>query len=243
MRLDLMTWPQVAQRLERDRAIIVPIGSTEQHGPTGLIGTDALVAEAVARRAAEPDDLLVAPTLSVGYAPHHMAFPGTMTLSLPTYVAVLSEWITGLARHGFRHIYVINGHGGNIQPTRKTFEQLAGTLGADVPRLILRNWWEYPAVAAMRETLYGRADGKHATPSEIAVTQFLFAEARAVHQVLEPVIAHDGPIRTAEDYRARFPDGRIASNPALADPGDGERLLEAAARGLRDDFHDFIKAA
>ena len=67
------TWP-------RSQSIIIPIGSTEQHGPNGLIGTDALCAEAVAKGVGEKAEALVAPTISVGMAQHHLGFPGSMTL-------------------------------------------------------------------------------------------------------------------------------------------------------------------
>ena len=242
MRLDLMTWPQVDQRLSQDRSIVLPIGSIEQHGPTGLIGTDAMVAQAVARRAGELADILIAPTFSVGVAGHHMAFAGTISLSAATFIAALGEWITSLATHGFDHIYVVNGHGGNIQATRRVFQNLAEQSGGQAPSLILRNWWEYGPVVAIRDQLYGASEGRHATPSEIAITQFLHEEARAVARPLEPLLGPEGPIRSAQDYRTRFPDGRIGSNPALATPEDGARLLDAAAQALVDDFHQF-KAA
>jgi creatinine amidohydrolase len=60
---------------------------------------------------------------------------------------------------------------------------------------------------------------------------------------LEPRIAPDGPIRSAQDYRARFPDGRIASDPSLANAADGDDLLDLAARALVDDFNAFSHAA
>ncbi len=242
MRLDLMTWPQVDERLKSDRAIVLPIGSVEQHGPTGLMGTDALVAEAVARRAGDLDDLLIGPTFSIGVAAHHMAFAGTISLSAGTFMAALCEWITSLVTHGFDHIYVLNGHGGNIQAIRRSFQTLEGELGSRAPKMVLRNWWEFEPVTQMREALYTKAEGHHATPSEIAITQYLYAEARLAARPLEPLVAPNGPIRNAQDYRARFPDGRIGSNPALANAADGEKLLQSASLALIDDFRQFTVA-
>ena len=68
MRLQLATWPEVDEYLKTSKGIIMPIGSTEQHGPTGLVGTDALTAEAISERLGEKIDAYVAPTISVGMA-------------------------------------------------------------------------------------------------------------------------------------------------------------------------------
>ena len=82
MLLHLQTWPEVETYLKRSTAIIVPIGSTEQHGPTGLIGTDAICGEAVGRKLGEVTGTLVAPTIAVGMAQHHLGFPGSMTATI-----------------------------------------------------------------------------------------------------------------------------------------------------------------
>ena len=79
MRLQHMTWMEVDAYLKDNKGIIVPIGSTEQHGPIGLIGTDALCGEWFARGAGDLAGALVAPTINVGMAQHHMAFTGSMT--------------------------------------------------------------------------------------------------------------------------------------------------------------------
>ena len=76
MRLDLSTWPEVEAYLARSTGIFLPVGSTEQHGPMGLIGTDALCAGAVAKQAADLASALVAPTLALTPAPFNTAFPG-----------------------------------------------------------------------------------------------------------------------------------------------------------------------
>ncbi|HYC65522.1 MAG TPA: creatininase family protein, partial [Reyranellaceae bacterium] len=86
MQLQLKTWQFVEDYLKTKTGIIIPIGSTEQHGPTGLIGTDALTAEMIGRGAGEKIGALVAPTISVGMAQHHLAFAGSVTLRPTTLI-------------------------------------------------------------------------------------------------------------------------------------------------------------
>lgn len=237
MRLDLMSWPEVeAYRKERDD-VVVPIGSTEQHGPNGLIGTDALCAEVIGRAMGEKAGAAVAPTLSVGMAQHHLGFPGSISLRPSTLLAVVRDVVASLARHGFRRIVFVNGHGGNIATVTAAFSEyyaetsFSGAGNETGVECRLRNWWEAPSVAPISRELYGRAEGLHATPSEVSVTQFAFPEA-IKRAEMHPEIAPTRGFTDAADYRRAFPDGRIGSNPALASPEAGARLVEAAASDL-----------
>jgi creatinine amidohydrolase len=245
MRLDLRTWAEVEAYLSERQDIIVPIGSTEQHGPNGLIGTDALCAEVIARAAAERAGALVAPTLSVGMAQHHLGFPGTLSLRPSTLIAVVRDVVASLARHGFTKIAFLNGHGGNVATVGAAFAEyysetsFAASSNAAPAECRLTNWWELPAAARMREELYGAAEGSHATPAEVAITQAAFPD-RIKQAEMHPEIAPDGSFSDAADYRRRFPDGRIGSNPALATPEAGTRLIEATAAAFAEDHLRWI---
>lgn len=241
MKLQLSTWPDVQAYLEHSDAIMVPIGSTEQHGPTGLIGTDALCPQRIADGMAE-DGVLVAPTLSIGMAQHHLGFPGSIALRPSTLIAVIDDVVSSLTATGFRRVLFLNGHGGNIATVHAAFSEIwarASHSGTESPlALKLVNWFMLPSVRALSDSLYGRAEGSHATPSEISLTWFAHPEAQREAR-LDPVIAPDGPIRDAADFRRRFPDGRCGSDPTLASAEHGRQFYEAALQDLRAVWRDF----
>ena len=241
MNLQLSTWPDIKTYLERCDAILIPIGSTEQHGPTGLIGTDALCPQRIAEGMAE-DGVLVAPTLSIGMAQHHLGFPGSIALRPSTLMAVIDDVVSSLAATGFRRFLFLNGHGGNIATVRAAFSEIwarASHAGTPSPlSLKLVNWFMLPRVRALSGELYGRSEGSHATPSEISLTWFAHPEATR-SATLDPKIAPDGPIRDASDFRRRYPDGRCGSDPTLASIDHGRRLYEASLDDLRTIWRDF----
>ena len=247
MQLQLQTWQEVETYLQTSRGIILPIGSTEQHGPTGLIGTDAICAEVIARGVGEAAGALVAPTIAVGMAQHHLGFAGSMTLRPSTLIAVLKDMIESLVEHGFDRFYFLNGHGGNIATLTAAFSEIyaARSLGlpANTPpvRCRLKNWWQNRGNARMTKKLYGDAEGSHATPSEVAVTQFAYPNA-IKSATLDPPVAPRGDFADAADYRRKFPDGRIGSNPSLATPDAGRRLYEAAVAAISRDYLSWVAA-
>jgi creatinine amidohydrolase len=244
MKLHLRTWPEVESYLTRSNLILIPIGSTEQHGPTGLIGTDAICAEAIADKAAETLGAMVGPTLGIGMAHHHMAFPGSLTLRPSTLVALVHDLVVALARQGFHRVILVNGHGGNIASVQAGFYEaymaIEAASGANRPdiRCLLVNWWETPRTDTLSRSMFGDALGAHATPAEVAVTQ-------AVHPhgptpPLEPRVAPMAGFFDCHDFRRRFPDGRMGSDPSLATPELGQALLSASASDLVDICQAFV---
>jgi creatinine amidohydrolase len=245
MQLQLQTWQEVEAYLQSSRGIILPIGSTEQHGPTGLIGTDAICAEVIARGVGEATGALVAPTIAVGMAQHHMGFAGSMTLRPSTLIAVLQDMVESLVRHGFERFYFLNGHGGNIATLAAAFSEIYAArslyIAANAPpiKCRLKNWWQNHETLELAKELYGNAEGSHATPSEVALTQFAYPEA-IKSALLDPPVAPRGDFADAADYRRKFPDGRIGSNPGLATPEAGQRLYDAAVAAIAKDYLGWV---
>ena len=248
IRLALRSWPEVDNYLEQCKGVIIPLGSTEQHGPTGAIGTDAITAEAVALELGRQSGVLVTPAQAFGMAEHHLGFAGTMSLQPSTLLAVLHDLVLSLATHGFERIFVVTGHGGNIATTKAAFAQAYGTASsrglAVAPQLRCRlsNWFMAGPVMKQARELYGDREGQHATPSEIALTLHLHGCLVDKQRPL-PEPAPCGAIHGPADFRRRHPDGRMGSDPYLAKAEHGAQFLSMAASALRDDLATFLAAA
>jgi creatinine amidohydrolase/Fe(II)-dependent formamide hydrolase-like protein len=235
MLLHKSTWQEIEGYLSRSKTIIVPIGSNEQHGPTGLLGTDWMCPEIIANEAQKSADILVAPTFNIGMAQHHLGFGGTISLRPSTFMLAIGDWCRSLGAHGFEKLYFLNGHGGNHSTIEAAFSELyAEASFAGRPRGFsckVRNWWELRGVMSLVSRQFPSGHGSHATPSEIAITQWAYPEA-IKNANYAPRIAPTGPIREATDFRARYADGRMGSDPGLATPEKGGELVAAAAQAL-----------
>lgn len=248
MLLHLCTWPEVEAYLTRSQGIILPIGSTEQHGPNGLIGTDAICAEAVARGVGEATEALVGPTINVGMAIHHTGFPGSMSLRPSTLIALVQDYLKPLVRYGFTRFFFINGHGGNVATLKAAFaETYAALTEAQIPqagavRCAVANWYMCRSVYTLAKEIYGDQEGSHATPSEVALTQYLYPDHIKRADLDPPVAPRGFPIYSAADFRQHYPDGRMGSNPALATPEHGQQLYKAAVKDLTNDYLSFVSA-
>jgi creatinine amidohydrolase len=143
--IERMTWPQVDQRIKKGvDAVLIPIGTTEQHGPHMPLDTDCFIARSLAERAAALAEeqglsVLVAPTLNVTLSWYHMQFPGSMRLSTTTFLQVFREICDSLVHHGFETLVAVNGHGGNIAALTVAINHYFEETGR---RVFLVQWWD-----------------------------------------------------------------------------------------------------
>ena len=141
MNVEACNWMQVEEYLQRDDRIVVPLGSIEQHGYLSL-GVDRILSERVSLEAAEPTGVLVLPSLPYGLTPYFAAYPGSPTLRVETYRALLGDLLDSLVSQGFGRVLFVNGHGGNA-PGRDAVEGRA-----DV-QVLWHNWWAGDRVRAV----------------------------------------------------------------------------------------------
>ncbi len=144
MRISEMNWQQLERYLKNDDRVIVPLGSTEQHAMLSL-SVDSILAEKIAIDAAELSGVPVFPVLPFGMTPAFSDYPGTISLSMQTYIGVINDILDNLKRQGFRRIIFVNGHGGNSPAQNMVNEWMVNNRDITIQ---FYNWWIAPATWA-----------------------------------------------------------------------------------------------
>ncbi|MFO7927370.1 MAG: creatininase family protein [Halobacteriota archaeon] len=231
MRLDESTWTD-ARDAETDLALL-PVGSTEQHGPHAPLGVDSLTAEAIATAGADryadahDDEPIVGPTIPVGIAEEHRAFDGTLWVSEDTFRAYVRETVESLTHHGFDRVVVVNGHGGNAEAIR----ELCGRVSRDGDAYAAGYTW----FDSVDFDEFG-----HAGPAETAAIRHLHPELIRDDRIDEAVAgAADGWGEWVAGTNLAYDSDSFTQSGVVGDPRDGdaalgEELLDAAAEGLSE---------
>lgn len=236
MQLSRSTWKQVEEYLKTRNTVIIPIGSTEQHGPTGIFCTDYVIPEKISSAVGERTGTLVAPVISFGMSNHHLAFSGTISLNPSTLMRVIEDVVASLYRGGFRRFLFVNGHGGNTSTIDAAFSEIREKF----PEALLRavSWYKLPAVQEKANKLFGDREGSHSTPSEISATMYIFPGLLQKAPSFDPKKKPLKNMPSAEQFRRIFPDGRMWSDPSLAGEEHGKALFELAVDELVKELKD-----
>ncbi|UIN36847.1 creatininase family protein [Methylobacterium oryzae] len=224
----------------RDAVVLLPVASTEQHGPHIPTGVDDFLGTAICHRTAErlaPDHpAVVAPTLWCGLAEHHVAFGGTFTLSLSTYHALLRDLCRSILGAGFRRIVLVNSHGGNIA----ALSALAVELTRELDAAIATVTYFVEAADAVAGILEDQANVMHACEGETAMMMALApdlvdaARLPEAHGPAFDVAASLLPtLRRVRAWEDVSPGG-VAGDARRATANKGEALLDACAGALAD---------
>ena len=220
LRLADLTWPEVAELRDNAPVVIVPLGACEQHGHGLAQRTDTTRAEVVADLIAErlTPKALVAPTIPVGVSGHHMAFPGTLTLSPLTLQQVIHDLVGSLYRHGWRKVYVLTGHGGN----NATVEVAVTRLRDDFTDLHIA----WSGITAVVNDLTGTLSnsGINGHSSEIETAQAMFVD--------KELVLAERLTRGSAELDDFGPAGRLSrSRPGIHFPQDYDTLSPAGNLG------------
>jgi mycofactocin precursor peptide peptidase len=215
-RLDAWPWTEVDRHAGPGAVLLVPLGSTEQHGPHLPVTTDTDIATALAEQAAEQDDrLIVAPALPYGSSGEHQGFAGTLSIGLEATELMLVE-LGRSARLDFGHVVVVSAHGGNAQAVSRAMERLAGE---GHPVVAWSPRWKGDAHAGRTETSLMLA----IAPERVRIEAAEAGDQRSLAQLL-PHLQRGG-------MRSVSANG-VLGDPAGAHADEGRQLLAAAVAEL-----------
>jgi creatinine amidohydrolase len=241
-----MTNPEVEAFLREHQTVIVPTGSTEQHGPHGPLLTDVLVPQEVARRVAPRVGALVAPPINYALSYPHVGFTGVVHVRVPTFMALIEDVCVSLATVGFRKVVFLNGHYDNTYAIAYACANARERLPADVVAFPI-NYWDGMTADEAAE-FFGPSTGLHANRGEtsavLAINPALVDMDSANAEMPPfPEVSNSGPVHTAFFFSAPGSVHRATHSGTWGDarestPEFGERYLavvtEATVRMLDD---------
>ena len=214
--LDRMTWAAINAEINTGRdTVVVPFGSTEQHGRHMPLGTDAVLGDEFGWGLAERLDAFLAPTVRFGCSEHHLAFPGTISLSQETFQGVVADVVKSLSRHGFRRIVLLPTHGGNFKPLA---DAVAGLEPLENVKVLAFTDLEDLVTAAFESSrafgVNAAQSGAHAGEWETSLMLALRPEQVKMDQAAE------GFVGELSEIMARVFDGiqNLDANGVLGDP-------------------------
>ncbi|WP_135534347.1 creatininase family protein [Halostella pelagica] len=251
MYLGAEAWPDLGSYFDDESLAIVPLGSTEQHGPHLPEATDHLIAEAFAREAAERTGFLCTPTVNIGVSSHHRQFHGTMWVSPPAFREYVESLTRNLTYHGVDRVVYVNAHGGNIPHLREVGRRLREDHDA-----YAIEWMWNESIPDLVDELFEQS-GPHGGPKETAMIQHLAPELVHDDRLADardggiPSVADAGTVR--HGARTFYDAADNTENGVLGDQTDstaakGERMFEAATEQLvalcewlsRQEFDDLL---
>lgn len=247
VRFQHLTWPEVVDCAAEGRLAIIPAGTVEAHGPHLPLDTDVVIADAICERVAQliPDDVLLMPTITLGFGPHHMDMPGNMTIGWKTLVDHTLDVMRSTAYHGFKRMLVVNAHGSNSLPLDMA-ARLMIVENPDVQAAFL-NWWSLTDVKAVCKDMIESEVTSHACEVETSI-YLAVAPERVQMDKAAPDMGFDRSPHIWRDLLGRPPEPEgfkspvglmeywstwttngVRGDPTKATAEKGEKIIAAAA--------------
>lgn len=219
MMLREVSWFDLKGKITEDTVAVIPVGSTEQHGPHNPLGTDHMIAEKLAEGV--KDEAIVTPTVPVGYSEHHRQFPGTLWVP----PQVLQEYVLGILKslqyHGIKKILIVNGHGGNTFPLMMA----AMTMREQGVFVGIHEWWK-----ASKE------EDAHAGFGETSMNLFLYGHLVSKERARDTTTEWSPPFQGTKIWydTIDFSDDGTVGRPTKATKEMGEILYNEAVTQLKE---------
>jgi len=223
---DDMSWVEVREAVKEERIPLIPVGSTEQHGPHLPVKTDIFIAYEICKATASriPHEALVMPPVNYGYNEHHLDFPATIHINHETLIRFVIDIGKSLAHHGFRRIIIVNGHGSNTAPMELAARRI--TLETPAVCASLMYLGLAPEVFKLMETVEAHGGdietsimlylAPHTVDTSKATKDWDFPESRFIKWGVEP----GGSTFSVAGGSVQFVDwwSRISKTGTLGDP-------------------------
>ena len=233
--LDRMTWAEVEKEIHNGRrTVVVPFGSTEQHGRHLPLGTDAVLGDELGRGLAERLDAFLAPTVRLGCSAHHLSFAGTISLREETFQQIVVDVVASLSRHGFRRIVLLPTHGGNFKPLAQVYAELKPVENVRVLAFTdLEGFVEVAFESSRSAGVAPAQSGAHSGEWETSAMLALRPEQVKMDQAAE------GFVGELSEILAKVFDGiqNLDENGVLGDP---RPAAAAAGKKHLEDMVDFL---
>lgn len=242
LRWDHLTVGEINALAAQDAIVLLPVASTEQHGPHLATGVDTILcAEAchrTAQRLSAVTPVMVAPCVWMGLAEHHVKLGGTFTVSLKTWAALLEDVLDSIIRAGFKRICVVNGHGGNMAALATLTTEIAKNLGTPI---VTTSYWKLPqANGAFADILETQTGVQHACEAETSMMMAARPDLVKMPKIPSKPMAQmsmadaiGADLMIWKSFEEIAPNG-VLGDAAKATAEKGEALLNAAAEHLAD---------
>lgn len=226
VRLAFISWREAGERFSHCDVTLLPVGSTEQHGPQNPLGTDHLIAYHLALEAGKRTGVTVLPPIPFGISSHHSSFPGTVWVRESVFKEYVKDVILSLKTHGVKKFIVVNGHGGNLH----TLTSLARELRREGILVVTYEWWTLPQF----KEIFSEDELGHAAAIETSLNLYLHSET-----VKMEAAVNEKPAKLPTDGLAYFPertDDRVRSGvfgtSTTATREKGAKVFEIAVDAL-----------
>jgi len=236
--IDEMTREEFKEMLKTVEVAVIPTGSTEQHGPHLPLKVDIANTLHIVGKAAEElyPQVVVTPPVAIGVSPHHLCYPGSLSLRHETFINLLFDICKSLKHHGINKIAIINGHGGNTAPGYLAARKARDELGL---KMVFMSYWSLIPRETSDAILETKIIPGHACEFETSLALAIYPElvSKEIPQAAKAPWHLRGFVSDMNETTAKG----YVGDPSLASAEKGEKLIDAAVKGLVSLLKDFIE--